>query len=226
MKASVGTGGSAAREEVADVDVAARLVAAGLVKRASVRSAGVTDFDARGVFVVVVEDVEGVQELVGGVLRHVGAGALADDEAGVRWDDDSVHEGAAVGAPDGLGRWVLVVGEDAKLDAFAKSWGECVPALDRTDVDAVAGGDVREGFATADAVDVEVALSHGELLALADALERRVAVEGLELGEGEPVAPGNASCGVAGDDAVADVGELGSGWCGVDGIGADHCERE
>ena len=221
MKASVGTGGSAAREEVADVDVAARLVAAVLVKRASVRSAGVTDFDARGVFVVVVEDVEGVQELVGGVLRHVGAGALADDEAGVRWDDDSVHEGAAVGG----WRAKPHIGVP-KLDAFAKSWGECVPALDRTDVDAVAGGDVREGFATADAVDVEVALSHGELLALADALERRVAVEGLELGEGEPVAPGNASCGVAGDDAVADVGELGSGWCGVDGIGADHCERE
>lgn len=226
MEASVRAGGSAAREEVADVDIPAGLVAAVLIERTAMRSAGVADLDPRGVFVVVVEDVEGVQELVGGVLRHVGAGALANDEARVRWDDDSVHERAAIGASDGLGGWVLVVGEDAEFDAFAKSWSERIPALNGVDVDTVAGGDVREGFAAADAVDVKVALSDDELLALADALQRGVAVERLELGEGEPVAPGDASCGVAGDDAVADVGQFGGGGCGVDDTGADHRERE
>jgi hypothetical protein len=92
VKASVRAGRSAAHLEVPDVHIAARLMASVLIKWPSMRTAGIADLDAWGIRIRIAEHIKGVQQLVGGVLRHVGAGALADDETWVRGDGDSVHE--------------------------------------------------------------------------------------------------------------------------------------
>lgn len=96
MQAPMCAGRTAALEVVADVDITARLVASMLIERASVGAAGVADFDAWGMRVGITQDIEGMQELVGGVLGHVGAGALADDETWMRRDGNSVNERAVI----------------------------------------------------------------------------------------------------------------------------------
>ena len=226
MEPSVGAGCAAAGQKVADVDIAAGLMAPVLVEWATLRSAGVADLDPGRFVVVVVKDVKGMEKLIGGILGHVGARPLADNEAWVGRDDDSVHERAVIGASDGLGGRLFVIREDAQLGAGLKSGCEGIPALDGVEIDPVAGGDVGEGFATADAMHMQVALPDDELLALSDALQRCVVVEGAELSDAESMASGDAPRCIAGDNAVADFCELGGGGRGIECTGADDREGE
>lgn len=92
VKPPMRAGRAAALKKIADVDIAAGLMASVLIERAAVDAARVAYLDPWGVRVGVVKHVECVQQLICGVLRDVGTGSLADHKAGVGRYADSVDE--------------------------------------------------------------------------------------------------------------------------------------